>query len=273
MRRRRCDVPSTPRHLDVSAEATRVDGPRAREVSPSGPLGNTTALPSGGGPAVLAGASCSSSLSSLLLPWSAARDGPPALAGRQDPSRCCRHSGDARSRTRASLTCAADSTSSRTQSRRVGVAGTGTSTRRSTTSTAQRPDAAARPCSPARRRQPTDHHLGIGPRDRGAIAPPHQSHGSAAARRAPPTEDPRGDASGRTDCSLLLRREARSRRCRSAPCRLFSTISSGARRDRLPLTDDDRGTAAPSSRRRAAREMAADGATATSPAEPYADPA
>jgi hypothetical protein len=124
-----------------------------------------------------------------------------------------------RSWIRPSPTCAVNSPSSRTRSRRVGVAGTPTSTRRSTTSTAQRPDAAARPCSQARRRQPTEHHFGMGPRDRGVIASPHQAHDAAAARRVPPSEDPRGDASDPADASLLPLRATRCRRCRSASCR------------------------------------------------------
>lgn len=72
------------------------------------------------------------------------------------------------------------------QSRRVGVTGTRASTRRSTTSTTDRPQVAARPCSQARRRQPTEHHFGMGPRERGVMTPPHQAQDTAAARRAPP---------------------------------------------------------------------------------------
>jgi hypothetical protein len=67
--------------------------------------------------------------------------------------------------------------------RRIGVTGTGTSTRRSTTSTADRPDAAARVCSQARCRQVAEHHFGIGPRLRGVMGPPHQAQSLAAFRR------------------------------------------------------------------------------------------
>ena len=47
----------------------------------------------------------------------------------------------------------------------------GTSTRRSTIGTAERPDAAARACSQARSWHVAEHHIGIGPRDRGSITP------------------------------------------------------------------------------------------------------
>src|SRR5688500_1671268 len=50
-----------------------------------------------------------------------------------------------------------------------------TVTTRSTTWTALRPDAAARACSQARCRQVAEHHFGIGPRDRGVIAPRHHA--------------------------------------------------------------------------------------------------
>jgi hypothetical protein len=66
----------------------------------------------------------------------------------------------------------------------------GTVTTRSTTWTALPPDAAARDCSHARCRQVAEHHFGIGPRDRGVIAPWHHPHVVAAARRPAPRDLP-----------------------------------------------------------------------------------
>ena len=63
-----------------------------------------------------------------------------------------------------------------------------TVTTRSTMWTALRPEAAARDCSQARCRQVAEHHCGIGPRDRGVIAPWHHPHVVAVARRAAPRE-------------------------------------------------------------------------------------
>ena len=63
---------------------------------------------------------------------------------------------------------------------------TGTVITRSTTSTAARPDSAARFCSHARFRQVAEHHLGIGPWARGVIGPSHHPQVVAAARRALP---------------------------------------------------------------------------------------
>ena len=61
--------------------------------------------------------------------------------------------------------------------------GVGTSTRRSTTRTAARPEAAARDCSQARCRQDDEHHFGSRPVALTAIGPPHHPHVRAAARR------------------------------------------------------------------------------------------
>ncbi len=66
-----------------------------------------------------------------------------------------------RSCTRPSFSWRAGSARSGPRSRRVGVIGVGISTRRSTTWTAERPDAAARVCSPAWWRQVVEHHFGI----------------------------------------------------------------------------------------------------------------
>ncbi len=60
----------------------------------------------------------------------------------------------------------------------------------STTATAQRPGAAARVCSQARCRPVAEHHLGIGPRLRGLVGPPHQPQTVAAARRCGPSPSP-----------------------------------------------------------------------------------
>jgi hypothetical protein len=54
----------------------------------------------------------------------------------------------------------------------VGTIGTCTATRRSTTSTPDRPEVAALACSHARCRQVAEHHFGIGPRLRGVMRPP-----------------------------------------------------------------------------------------------------
>lgn len=80
------------------------------------------------------------------------------------------------------------------------------------TSTAHRPEAAARRCSQARWRQPAEHHFGIGPFVRGVMAPPHQPHDVDATRLATLAADPFG-----TDrCSTVLaERRAASRRRRS----------------------------------------------------------
>jgi hypothetical protein len=66
--------------------------------------------------------------------------------------------------------------------RRGGAAAT--STRRSTTLTAARPDSAARACSHARCRQDGEHHFGIRPRAFGCIGVPHQPQVVAARRRS-----------------------------------------------------------------------------------------
>ncbi len=65
--------------------------------------------------------------------------------------------------------------------------GTGTSTRRSMTWTAARPDVAARACSQARCRQEAEHHLGMRPRALGSIAVPHHPHVVAARLRSLPS--------------------------------------------------------------------------------------
>jgi hypothetical protein len=88
-------------------------------------------------------------------------------------SSCRARPGRSRSYTRPSFSWWASSPSSLGQSRRVGATGTRTSTRRSTMSTAERPEDAARACSQARCLQVAEHHLGIGPRRRGVIGPPH----------------------------------------------------------------------------------------------------
>ncbi len=62
----------------------------------------------------------------------------------------------------------------------------GTVATRSTISTADRPDAAARFCSHARFRQVFEHHFGTGPLARGVMGPLHQPQDVAAARRALP---------------------------------------------------------------------------------------
>ncbi len=90
----------------------------------------------------------------------------------------------------------ASSVSSGAQSPRVGVTGAGTSTRRSTTWTAERPDAAARICSYARRRQLAEHQR---PRRRREQAP----RVAAGVRRTP---RPRGRLWGVTERTLAVGR-------------------------------------------------------------------
>ncbi len=65
-----------------------------------------------------------------------------------------------------------------------GVAGILTSTRRSTTRTAEWPEAAARDCSQARWRQLAEHQVGTRPRALGCIGWPHHPQ-AVAARRWP----------------------------------------------------------------------------------------
>jgi hypothetical protein len=89
-------------------------------------------------------------------------------------------------------------------------AAAGTVTTRSTTWTALRPDAAARDCSQALCRHVAEHHFGIGPRDRGVIAPWQHPHVDAAALRAIPFEPPPGFGSSGCGC----RAEDRSCSCR-----------------------------------------------------------
>ncbi len=59
---------------------------------------------------------------------------------------------------------------------------TGTSMRRSTIWTADRPELAARDCSHARCRQTAEHHFGIRPRALYSIGPPHHPQVDAARR-------------------------------------------------------------------------------------------
>ncbi|WP_138731456.1 hypothetical protein [Modestobacter excelsi] len=61
----------------------------------------------------------------------------------------------------------------------------GTVITRSTIVTALRPDAATRDCSQARCRQVAEHHFGMGPCDRGVIAPRHHPHVVAGELRDP----------------------------------------------------------------------------------------
>ncbi len=102
----------------------------------------------------------------------------------------------------------ARSSSSPGQSRRVGASGTRTSTRRSMTATADRPEPAARACAQARCRQVAEHHLGIGPRLRGVIGPPHQPQVVAAVRRSRPSISARARPSGPPWSGLAGRADA-----------------------------------------------------------------
>jgi len=70
------------------------------------------------------------------------------------------------------------------QSLRPAVAGLATSTRRSTTRTADSPEAAARDCSQARCRQEGEHHFGRRPVALTLIGPPHHPQLDAACLRA-----------------------------------------------------------------------------------------
>ena len=81
-------------------------------------------------------------------------------------------------------------------------------------STADRPDAAARVCSQARRRHFGEHHLGIRPRGFGVIAAPHQPHAWAAWRRRSLSLSP---LRGRGSLPAWVARSvsSRSRRARS----------------------------------------------------------
>src|SRR4051812_40338375 len=76
------------------------------------------------------------------------------------------------------------SPSSRGQSLRPAVAGLATSTRRSTTRTADSPEAAAPDCSQARCRQEDEHHFGSRPVALTLIGPPHLPHLDASCLRA-----------------------------------------------------------------------------------------
>lgn len=89
----------------------------------------------------------------------------------------------------------------------------GTSTRRSTIWTADRPDAAARDRSHARCRQDAEHHFGSRPVALTVIGPPHHPHVDAASLRAcaadstwgaaPAPVSPEGEELGRGGNSCL----------------------------------------------------------------------
>ena len=93
---------------------------------------------------------------------------------------------------RPSSSWRARSPSNRGQSWRLGAAGIGTSTLRSTIWTAARPEAAARACSQARCRQDGEHHFGSRPVALTVTGPPHQPHVDAASRRACVADTPSG---------------------------------------------------------------------------------
>ncbi len=99
------------------------------------------------------------------------------------------------------------------QSLRVGVAGTFTSTRRSTTRTAEMPKAAARDCSQARWRQLAEHQVGMRPRALGCIGWPHHPQAVAARRRPTGSVRAGGDSS---EASLSVPRSAEAVRPLSA---------------------------------------------------------
>ena len=84
---------------------------------------------------------------------------------------------------RPSSSWRARSRSNRGQSLRPAAAGLTTSTRRSTTRIADRPEATARDCSHARWRQDCEHHLGSRPVVLTVIAPPYHPQVRAASRR------------------------------------------------------------------------------------------
>lgn len=85
----------------------------------------------------------------------------------------------------------------------------GTSTRRSTIWTADRPDAAARDCSYARCRQDGEHHFGSRPVALTVIGPRHQPHVDAANLRACPADSVGSaePAAGSPDVEALGRRD------------------------------------------------------------------
>ena len=120
---------------------------------------------------------------------------------------------------RPSLSWSASSPRILSQTRRVGVRGTRISTRRSTTFTADRPEAAALACSQARCRQVAEHHFGIGPRLRGVIGPPHHPQARAVSRRSRPATSAWGALDGVAPAGVCSahwrRRDSCSRRCRS----------------------------------------------------------
>ena len=148
------------------------------------------------------------------------------------------------------------------QSRRVGAIGVGISTRRSTTWTAERPDTAARACSQARWRQVTEHHCGIGPRDRGLVTPPHQAQDVAAARRALPSATAGVDSRGVVGTFLASSRSGRWRRWRSRSRRVQRPTGTG--QSQAVHLDGGRAAALTSS---AARRATADGSTRTGAAQ------
>lgn len=130
------------------------------------------------------------------------------------------------------------------QSWRVGGIGTGVSTRRSTTCTAESPDEAARACSHARCRHVAEHHLGSRPVALTVIGPPHQPHVDAARRRACATDSTFcvGSAAASQECEAFGRRVAR----RWAPNRMdafrrlltSSTVRTNVLADVTPMRHD-----------------------------------
>src|SRR3954469_7540020 len=84
------------------------------------------------------------------------------------------------------------SPSNRGQSLRPAVAGLAPPPRRSTTRTADSPEAAARDCSQARCRQEGEHHFGSRPVALTLIGTPHHPHLDAACLRARGADSPHG---------------------------------------------------------------------------------